>query len=212
MKLKQIFLILTILIFANSCEKPIFTKKTIVEGTVTVEQTGEPLAGVTVTLKKIISERLDSKTIATFETDENGHYYYEFKAKRDTEYIVLGKSYSCYFFKGTCPSSPLEKEKTNFRDLVYKAKTGIVLHIKNVDPYDENDKIEIFSGSDFYDTVLTKIGSNIDFYYIYTKNRPFTYTNAYIYYKVTKNNQTKNYEISKYIESFCDYDTININY
>ena len=213
MKLKYSLFFWIILILASSCVRKIFTKKTIVEGTVTVKQTGEPLAGITVSVRKVLSPRYSQK-IAEFTTDENGHYYYEFYAERDTDYIVFGESDSCYYFLQGFTSTDLllENGKKNVHDFVCKAQTRLIFHIINTTPYDENDKFELFDcfSCDGY-PLITKTGTNIDEFYYY-KWEVLSYKYFYFAYMVTKNNLTTTYKDSVYINSVCSIDTITINY
>ena len=203
MKLKQIILIIAILLFASSCEKDAFFNKTKVEGIVTVKQTDDPIENITITVKKVLSPTY-SETIAEFKTDENGYFYYEFRAEKDFEYEVLGKSDSCYSFQNL--NNGIKKGKKNVHDFICWAQTKKTYHIVNKFPFDDNDKIEFLTG--YYPIILT--GNNIDDYILESNVHSYTY--IYFKYLVTKNNQTIEYHDSAYIATFCSYDTITINY
>ncbi|MEA3451433.1 MAG: hypothetical protein U9Q83_05965 [Bacteroidota bacterium] len=211
MKPKQIILIILILFVVNSCEKDAFFNKTKVEGIVTVKQTREPIENITVTIKKILSPRY-SKTIAEFITDENGYYYYEFRAEKDFDYKVLGKSDSCYNFQNL--NNVLEKGEKNIYDFTCWPYISVVLHIVNKYPFDEYDKFELYyCKTQYNEPNLIENGINVNMYYLCSgssiRTLPFYRNFSYL---VTKNNITTEYIDSNYITSFCSYDTITINY
>ncbi len=208
MKPTKLLYLLTIflLLLPVSCKKKkeddLFRKKTIVNGRVLDYYTGFPAEGVKIVLVEkepvlyghpydYILTRKDSVY-----TDPVGFFTFSFRAK-------IGEKYSYYIFHPTegdyfnGGEKNITKNKENSLNFSLKGKLGYQIHIKNINPYDTNDKICF--GTTFY------VGENVDIIKSQVIINNDYYINKGIYYftvdyVVTKNNISTPFQEKVYFQ------------
>ncbi len=207
MKLQHIFLALLLLLLLSTCKKKtdedLYRKKTIVYGRVLDYYTGMPAEGVKIVLVEkepkpyghpydYFLTRKDSAY-----TDPVGYFTFSFRAK-------IGEKYTYYIFHPTegdyfnGGEKDISKNSKNSISFSLKGKHGYRIRIKNISPYNNDDKI-CFNISNCF------VGTNVDTLFPETIVNNEYYidkgiTHFIINYTVTKNNITNSYEEKVYFK------------
>ncbi len=158
---------------------------TIIEGTVTAFGTGKPVEKAMVIIleqKLILFSGGFPHTLDTVYTDAEGHYRYEVMEKKDYFYALEagGEQYFSIYHLDIPSLKPFEYNK---RDLVLDPKAYIELHIKNVKPFNEIDRLvisgdwslvyeDVFQGNNIDKTLIREVTANRTqkFKFLLTKN------------------------------------------
>jgi hypothetical protein len=196
----QLSFILIIILFFTTCKKEI--RHTFVEGIAQDYYTKQPIADARVELKGPGGDQYN--IITTVYTDANGHFEFEkFRAEKTEEYYVnINKgNYSSYNKDG---SANVVTGKKNKLKPSIAARSNIVIFIKNITPYNTEDKICLDVDYPKHELSLVNNGlqdANLPFCYYGENNRiGLGWTNSCnttfkIKWSVTKNNITNYYEI-----------------
>jgi len=209
--MKQIItylLFFTALAFAG-CKKTtqewIATK---VNGTVVDYYTLQPIDDARVVITEKYNHQ-NSTTVIIGQTDANGSFHFKFHATREKEYkLTISKGY--YYYSTT----DINKVKKNYLFCSIKGY-GIRFHIKNQNPFDDNDNIcvhisNVFPASAEYIDKCYKGKSVNEYIDIDTHN-----TNAnsiFVRWEVTKNNVTLKQDTALDRPSSGRVETFDINY
>jgi len=144
--LKILFTLVTIafLIAITSCKKE--SKTTEVKATVIDETTGARLAGATVFLQRENPDCFSCQagTISMFTADANGMVTFDFEHQREFIYSLTASHTGNYWDIFTRVT--LTKGEKNTKTLPLTPKAYIRVFIKNVNPYDGDDKIGLNLG------------------------------------------------------------------
>jgi uncharacterized protein YxeA len=217
MKTKILFIITLLAIIIlnfSSCKKGVEDIRTKVYGRITDYYSGQPITNAAVKIFTIDSRfepfRYDT-TNATL-TDDNGEYEITFHGRRE-DYINYGISiskqpegYKINDFGG------IKKKHSNQLDFSMRGNAYLKVHIKNVTPFDNNDKIDLDAIIFFASGVGNYVGHGIK---IDTSVLFSTQGEGNLYMKldwfIIKNSITKEYLDSIYCTSM---DTANytLNY
>ena len=185
----------------SSCEKE--WGKTEITGTVQ-DNAGKPVQGATVFLyEDDLNFDFDiGEIIETTETDAAGKYTFKFDAGRKNSYQV--KAAKDRYSEGG--NTNVEKGDENILNITIIPEAYLKLRIKNVNPYDQYDRISISAVFNYSPNIF--IGSSVDTFMLGE-----VYGNQYkeIIWWVTKNNIKIEYKDSVYCLPF-DTAIYNINY
>jgi hypothetical protein len=134
-----------ILLCFISCKKGVEDIRTEVYGTISDYYSGKHIANATI---KIISRNNSNvpfivDTILSTSTNEDGEYDVTFHGRRE-DYISYGifvnkqpEGYRDVFY------DRIKKKHSNQLDLSMKGNAYLKVHIKNITPFDNNDKIDL---------------------------------------------------------------------
>ena len=197
MKNNLITLILfsVLLLSLGSCDDntPEILPHTIVKGRVLEYGTNEPVAGAKVNLlggEWSLGGSFGSIQ-DTFLTDADGYYEFTFKPKEGYIYYLDAEKEQYWDF---IPTLDFSDYKENNLDIVLDPEAYLELHVKNINPFDNNDNIR-YSGFWSGGAAQDNLGVNIDFFDIKTVrgNR-----GVHIYWNVSKNGNSTFYEDTVY--------------
>ena len=208
MRTKNLILFLLLLVFFTFCGCKKINEQlheTSVHGIVADDNTGKPIAGAIISVFSFDPDIVNSgKNIWFTITGNDGHYEYRFHAKNKMNYTITGyKVVDCYNFH----TALLKLGQVNELNMFAGSSAQIKFHIKNINPFDDNDNIcKYYLGS-----VFCLDGSNVDYTspeanYIYHGN-----TKIEIRWEVTKNGIISNYSDSIFIKP-CVVNDFYINY
>ena len=172
--------------------------------------TGKQIAGATVTLSSALSGSFgyyDARKEWEFITGEEGYYKHKFHADNKRMYFISAKKESeCYSLQD--PQEKLNLGKKNPRDMSGGATAEIQFHIKNVNPFNNNDTICIY-GDRWPGFITCKTGQNVNSSAVSDVN--LGKTKIQIRWDVTKNNILSSFSDSIFIVP-CIINDFYINY
>jgi hypothetical protein len=188
--------------------------RTKVYGRITDYYSGQPIANAEVKIisRNTISSPFVYDTIESTSTNDNGEYDITFHGRRE-DYISYGifinkqpEGYRDSFY------DRIKKKHSNHLNFDMKGNAYLKVHVKNVTPYDNNDRIElaaiIYKSSGLGDYVGN--GTNVDTNVLFsTKGQGSLYVK--LEWLVSKNNNVKEYIDSIYCTSF-DTAYYSLNY
>ena len=181
--------------------------KTTVDGKVQDATTLAGIAGATAYLQKVNPDcfSCQGSKIASVTADADGKFQFDFTAEEGYRYSITAEApkYFNNFYTG---GLILDVGKKNHPLVGLQPEAYLKLHIKNTQPFDENDQVGIngeWSGSpeQFY-------GTSVD---TFTFRKVTGNGNISIYWGVIKNSLTTNNSDSVYCPAF-DTAFYNINY
>lgn len=188
-----------LLFFIVGCKEDGWFPNTTIEGVVIDTTTNSPIVDVNVDLSYINYQFLapsKSVSITSTKTDKDGTFKIKFRDNKK-KYIIY-----CYKNGEYYPSQsiPVLKKDTEKKTIYLYPLAKLIIHLKNTNPYAQNDYIWV-NGAHV-------IGINVDTSFTY-------YANGNVYNKicwnVKKNEKAKNYMDSIYCPSFITT-YFNINY
>ena len=193
---KLLFFSLSILFFAiTSCEKD---NSTSIEGRVLEEGTNKPLPNKMVYIYRTESVFLGSYSeysVDTIFSDSNGNYKW-MTPDKGTDVLSIKAIDPLYFTKIT---QTINSGKNKGKNLFLQPKAWIRYHVKNIKPFDDNDRIKTgfldspLYGQNINDSFMVQGGGN-------QKN--------FVYWFVTKNSKKIEYRDSIFVKGL---DTLNYN-
>ncbi len=198
-------------LFFTQCKKPDnFGKDTTIEGTLVSKLGSKPVPGVRVMLMKIHVEDDMTENLDFYTTDANGKYQFEVTENRqETQAYVIAVEVPFNFYEAE-GESVIERAEIDTADVVVRNVTLIEagtleLKIKNSEPFNEDDKINISEIEPAYILDATSVSVHDDFTYtgttveemITAKVKGAAYTR--IHYSTIKNNQQNSYVDSVYV-------------
>lgn len=134
---------------------------TIIEGQVLEYGTNEPVENAEVLLYKRISTGAFTGTdirVDTAITNAAGEYSFQYE---DSDKLGLFASADTYFTTNGIEYSNIRSKKMNTRNITLDPVAALELHIKNVNPFD-NDNIRYSAGWENGASIQDNIGENID--------------------------------------------------
>jgi hypothetical protein len=161
-----ILMLLLLLIWSSCDDNESLSPYTVAKGIVKDAGTGTPLANATVYLIEgewslLSSGGGYSYVLDSFTTDSDGAYEFRFLDKDDYKYSITA-SKADYWDLSSAAIVPLPYQE-NIMDVHLYPFAWLNIHIKNVNPFDENDNIQ-YDGSWSGGNPQDNIGMAVDFY------------------------------------------------
>ena len=182
----------------SSCDNGgILSGTTIIEGRVLEYGTNEPVENATVTLYERVSTGTFSGTdlaVETIITDASGRYSFE---SEGLGLVGVNATHDNYFEPNMITYDGIVYNDKNNVDIVIDPHAWLKLHIKNVNPFDENDLLTSYSNPIVGASPENSYGQNIDFY---TTQKIRGNKNKHIIWWVTKNNIYQEFRDTIYCE------------
>jgi hypothetical protein len=186
---------IVLLIALTSCHKDETPTTTIVEGHVREFGTGKPLTNAKVSLygasQGSFSWYGSSGPVSTYLSDsKDGYYSVSYHEKGSMTVMAEKDRYEKNGYFPTDMFDVPEGRKTTL-DIYLYPNAWLKLYVKNTAPFDDNDKIASNFGYGWETQELK--GKEIDKFYGYPA---YGNTDLVIKYSVTKNGQTKDFQVS----------------
>jgi hypothetical protein len=164
-KIPMFILWLVVLLVVASCDDniPELLPHTIVKGRVLEYGTNEPVENAEVVLYERISTGAFSGTdirVDTAITNAAGQYSFQYE---DSGKFGLSASAETYFETNGIEYSNIRNKERNTRNIVLDPVAALELHIKNVNPFDENDLLTAYTNSIIGAAPENSYGTGIDF-------------------------------------------------
>ncbi len=161
------FIAFSLLISISSCDdnEPVTLTETIVKGIVKDAGKGTPLENATVVLIKqewSVQSGGFSSIEDTIRTDINGAYEFRFRENRSYDYYI--SAYKDGYWELSSPALVPESYQENIMDVHIYPYAWLKLHVKNINPFDDNDLLTAYTHPIVGASPQNHYGRSIDFY------------------------------------------------
>jgi hypothetical protein len=196
-------ILLACVIFGQSCYNVDFEDSQIskIEQTLVNSETLKPIEGMKVYLKKTGNDASKSLTIDSVITNKNGYYAFD----------VFSISENREYYTDFAPNLYTRDKGYNISKVFYLAPySWLKVHVKNEQPIDENDKIEIDHYPYHSETILK--GKNIDTSYILPISYDYHYNEIQTLISVSTKSGKVNMQHIKFTLKSFDTTAVEIKY
>lgn len=211
--MKHLLIISIVILILVSCGK-----QTTIKGKVYNTLDGEGITDIEITLGRAneslfpVSDGPGGKIIAETRTDSDGNYVFQERIRKNKNYSMAFKVNNDFYFAvdgATSLTHSISQENQTI-DLSLVPVSYIKHHIKNIDCFDGNDEIEIFSCNEILQQQCTiSWGGQSGFkgcFEFTTDNYDATAAgNMFYHWKVTKNNEVTHHYDTLFLEPFEEH-------
>ncbi len=188
-----VFIVSLFLFFFSSCDrKSALSDTTIVRGYLLEYGTEDPLPDVAVYLQECGGEfgSFGCWTVDTFYTNDEGFFYHEFQHESPSYQVSFSRLSDYYEVREIILNTGKSNERIRYAD----PYAYIMLHIKNIDPYNIGDYIE-YSGGWAGGSSMPLVGESIDSFILKDVMGNRT---QFVNWWVTKDGQSQNFSDTLY--------------